>query len=388
MNQKLNNISPTQKSISILALILLIGGVYYFFNNQQNSFSTEKPMTKIKNIKITEIAPITGQDSINKTEDGFDIAGTDLGSMFEMEDKLYYVFGDTFGAGSVLPPGTGTTSFWRSNVVAYSKDTDPTNGIKFNGFLTNPNGTAKELIPSNKIQGDNLTSIPTYGVAVDGNMYLYYMSVDSWGDPGYWSTSHSGVYKSSDKGETWAPLEDLTWGANSNFAQVAIVKPDQNKDVLGKDIYFWGVKAGRHSGIQLMKVNQEKIEDKNSYLYFTGTDSNGMLIWSSEEKEATDIVKTTAGELSVVWNTDLDRWLLTYINGDTTNIDIVEAENPWGPWSDPQVMVAQSDYPGLYGSYMHPSFIKNDGKTLYFTMSRWFTYNAYLMQADFEITEK
>jgi hypothetical protein len=382
----LKNMSQIQKTAPIMAIFVLAGCIYfYFFMNQPNSYSTEKPMAKIKNIKITEIAPITGQDSINKTEEGFDIAGTDLGSIFDMDGKLYYVFGDTFGAGSLLPPGTGTTSFWRSNVIGYSSDMNPTDGIKFDGFLTNPNGTAKELIPSNKVQGDNLTSIPTYGVAENGNMYLYYMAVDSWGDPGYWKTSHSGVYRSSDKGETWQPIEDLTWSSDSNFAQVAIVKPEQNKEVLGEDIYFYGVKAGRHSGVQLMKGNKDKIENISDYRYFTGTDANGIPEWSSKEKEAVDILKTTAGELSVVWNPDLERWILTYINGDTTNIDIVEAENPWGPWTEPQVMVAQSDYPGLYGSYMHPSFIKNDGKTIYFTMSRWFTYNAYLMKVDLEV---
>ncbi|MFT4414834.1 DUF4185 domain-containing protein [Fredinandcohnia humi] len=373
------------KKFTILLAFILLAGALYLFINQGESYSVKKPTPKIKAITVSEIAAITGQESVNKTEERYDIKGTDLGSIFDMKGKLYFVFGDTFGAGSMLPPGTGSTSYWRSNVVGYSTDMDPSDGVKLDGFLEDVNGKAKEIIPSNKIQGNHLTSIPTYGVALENNMYLFYMAVDSWGDPGVWNTSFSGVYKSSDEGKTWEPVEDLQWDGGSNFIQVAIVKPDQNKEVLGDDIYFYGVKAGRYSSIQLMKVNKDKIEDMNSYLYFTGTDSDGKPQWTSQEKEAKDILKTTAGELSVVWNSELQRWIMTYINGTTTNIDIVEAENPWGPWTDPMVMVAQSDYPGLYGSYMHPAFIKNEGKTIYFSMSRWGTYNSYIMKADLEL---
>ncbi|MEQ2527203.1 DUF4185 domain-containing protein [Robertmurraya yapensis] len=379
----LKKMTTMQKSASLIGIIVLVVGIYLFMN-LQNSTSKDSPKAKIKDIEVTEIAAITGQDSMNKTEEQYDIAGTDLGSIFDMDGTFYYVFGDTFGSGSAVPPGTGPSTNWRSNTVGFSKDMDPTDGIELDGFLADENGMAKELIPSKKTQGYHLTSIPTYGVAVDGSMYLYYMAVDAWGDPGVWVTSYSGVYKSNDAGETWAPVEELTWEGDSNFTQVAIVKPEQN-EVLGDDIYFYGVKAGRYSPIQLMKVNKDKIEDKNSYQYFTGTDANGHPQWSSEEKEAKSILETTAGELSVVWNSDLERWIMTYINGETTNIDFVEAENPWGPWTEPKVMVAQKDFPGLYGSYMHPSFIKNEGKTMYFTMSRWGTYNSYMMKAELEL---
>lgn len=350
----------------------------------QEKEDVEKLESIIESVRISEVALLTGQDSVNETEEKYDVGGTDLGSIFELDDQLYFVFGDTFGADSVFPPGTGYSSNWRSNVVAYTSDMDPTDGITLDGFLEE-DGKAKEIIPSNKVDGNHLTSIPTYGVAVDGNMYLYYMAVDFWGDAGEWFTSHAGVYKSEDKGEEWEKIEDLEWDVFSNFTQVAIVKPDQNPDVLNNDIYFYGVEPGRYSNIQLMKVNENDIEDISKYMYFTGVDSEGDPQWSNDESEATDVIETTAGELSVVWNEGLDRWILTYINGTTTNIDIAEAENPWGPWTEPRAIVYQSEYPGLYGSYMHPSFIKDDGKSIYFVMSRWGTYQAYIMKAELEL---
>jgi hypothetical protein len=368
-----------------LSFLIFMGCVAFILYGNQKTYSTEVPISRIKDFKITEVAQLTGQESGNKTEDVFDVAGTDLGSLFEMNGKMYYVFGDTFGAGSHFPPGSGSTTHWRSNVIGYSVDRDPSNGIHLDGFMQDSSGRAKELIPSNKVNGDHLTSIPTYGAAVNQKMYLYYMAVNKWGAPGHWETDHSGVYASSDQGETWNPVEDLKWGADSNFAQVAIVKPEQNKEVLGKDIYFYGVMAGRYSSIKLMKVNEQHIEDKSNYLYFIGVQEKGRPQWSSDERQAVDILNTTAGELSVVWNPYLKRWLMTYINGSTTNIDIVEAENPWGPWSEPKQLVLQREFPGLYGSYMHPSFIRNEGTSIYFIMSRWFTYNAYVMKAELKV---
>lgn len=343
-------------------------------------YCTVRPESKIEDVDITKVAQLTGQDSINKTVERYDIAGTDLGSIFHMNGKMYYAFGDTFGAGSTFPPGTGPTYNWRSNVVGYSTDMDPTDGVKLDGFLQNDDGQAREIIPSKKIQGDHLTSIPTNGVAVKGKMYLYYMAIDYW-----WKTAYSGVYTSSDEGENWEHVEGLKWGTDSNFAQVSIVKPEQNRKVLKNDIYFYGVGAARNNPVTLMKVNKNHIEDKSEYLYFTGTDDKGRPQWSSNESDAVPILETTAGELSVVWNPGLDRWIMTYMNGETTNIDIAEAENPWGPWTEPEVLVRQSDYPGLYGSYMDPSFIRDHGKAIYFMMSQWGDYNVFDMKGQLEL---
>ena len=372
-----------KKKLYLLGLIfVVIGMLAGCFGGE--SYSKDVPEPVIGNITITQGEQITGEESINQTESRYDVGGTDLGSIFEFDGTYYYVFGDTFGANSILPPGAGENTNWRSNVVAYSTDTDPSDGIEFDGFLGS-DGVAKEIIPSLKTPGNRFTSIPTYGIAVNDRMYLYYMSVDNWGAPGEWDVGFSRVYHSIDKGETWAPIVGLQWEGDSNFVQVAIVEPEQNEEVLGEDIYFYGVGSGRYNPVQLMKVNENDIEDIDEYRYFTGVNSRGVPQWSEEEADAKNLLDVTAGEISVVYNEGLDRWIMTYINGTTTNIDMSEAENPWGPWTEPRPMVTQSAHPGLYGSYMHPMFIENDGKTMYFVMSKWGPYNAFIMKADFEL---
>ncbi|MGH2541811.1 MAG: DUF4185 domain-containing protein, partial [Ardenticatenaceae bacterium] len=138
---------------------------------------------------LTEVAQITGPDSINKT-DRFAVAGTDLGSMFNIENKTYFVFGDTFGYRAPGMTGGGGED-WRSNTIALSTDNDPSDGITFDRFIADE-GHANELIPSRKINRLEITRIPTHGVAVGSSMYLYFMSVNNWGPAGVWETNYSG----------------------------------------------------------------------------------------------------------------------------------------------------------------------------------------------------
>ena len=324
---------------------------------------------------VEEVAQITGPDSINNT-DRFAIAGTDLGSMFNIDDKTYFVFGDTFGYRAPGMTGGGGED-WRSNVMAVSSDDDPSDGITFDHFIADDSNHANELIPSRKINRLEITRIPTHGVAVDDLMYLYFMSVNNWGSPGVWVANYSGVYKSTDGGETWREVEGLQWEGDSNFIQISPAKIRNDDGTT--DIYFWGIPAGRFGGVKLMKVAENEIERLSSYRYFTDTDADGSPIWSEEIAQAALVVDDTVGELSVIWNRYLDRWIMTYLSG-TGDVVLREGINPWGPWSDPITVMTQANFPGLYGPYMNPRYVENDGETVYFSLSRWGPYNVFWMK--------
>jgi hypothetical protein len=38
--------------------------------------------------------------------------------------------------------------------------------------------------------------------------------------------------------------------------------------------------------------------------------------------------------------------------------------------------------PGLYAPYMLPEYTSNDGRTIYFTLSKWGPYNVFWYRAD------
>jgi hypothetical protein len=321
---------------------------------------------------VVEVAQLTGPTSPNRT-DRYQIAGQDLGSMFRAHGKTWFVFGDTFGQRAPGLTGGGGTE-WRSNTLAYSTDTDPADGITFDGYVVDNTGWAAELLPAKQVDGVEMTVIPTYGFVANGRMYLDYMSVKHWGEPGEWETNYSGLAKSTDGGHTWTKLDSPKWPGDSNFIQVSVTK-------VGNDLYFWGVRHGRFGGVQLMKVGERDVEKQGAYRYFTGT-SGGTPRWSADMSAARTVLGGTVGELSVVWNTYLKRWLMSYTDGGGGGANIADAPAAWGPWSKPVTLVSQADVPGLYAPYMQPEYTANEGRTIYFTLSKWGPYNVYWYRAD------
>jgi hypothetical protein len=326
---------------------------------------------------VTRVAQLTGPGSMNKTARYF-VAGQDLGSMFQAGGKTWFVFGDTFGQRDEGMTGGGGTG-WRSNTMAYSTDTDPSNGITFDGYIVDDNGWAQELLPAKQVDGDEITVIPTYGFAADGAMYLAYMSVKHWGAAGQWETNYSGLAKSTDGGHTWTKLVTPRWPGESNFIQVSVT-------AIGDELYFWGVTHGRFGGVALMKVATSDVEKQSAYRYFTGVDAGGAPQWSPDMKRAKVIVDSTVGELSVVWNPYLQRWLMTSTDGGGAGTDIRDAAAPWGPWSDAITLVSATDVPGVYAPYMLPAYTADGGRTIYFTLSIWDPYNVFWYRADLVAT--
>lgn len=378
--------SKTFRRRPLLALLLVLGVlsllVACMSQSKTEFIAPVQPVSgndayKIKGIfKLEEVARLTGPDAINDTAQ-YAVAGTDLGSMINQGDKTWFVFGDSFGYRAPGLTGGGGED-WRSNVLAVSTDSDPTDGITFERFITDEDGDARELIPSRKIDHSEMTTIPTYGVAVGETLYLYFMSVRHWGEPGMWDANYGGVARSTDGGETWQVLEELRWPGDSNFVQVAPYKVDDGAG--GTDIYFWGISAGRFGGVKLMKVPEAEIETMASYRYFAGTDASGAPVWSENLEDAAPVVRGTVGELSVLWNEELGRWMMTYLNGGG-DVVLREGLQPWGPWGNAISLMTQAGFPGLYGPYMNPRYLSDDGRTFYFTISRWGPYNVDWMKA-------
>jgi len=87
------------------------------------------------------------------------------------------------------------------------------------------------------------------------------------------------------------------------------------------------------------------------------------------------------GELSVVWNDYLGRWIMTYLR-DGDGAVIREGINPWGPWGDPITLVGATDVPGPYAPFMAPNYTSDGGRTIYFGLSIWDPYNVFWYKAE------
>ncbi|ACQ79963.1 carbohydrate-binding protein [Beutenbergia cavernae DSM 12333] len=341
---------------------------------------TDKPFVISGVENVTQVAQLTGPDSTLNDTDAVAVAGTDLGSMINVGDRTYFLFGDTFG---VREPGMtgGGGGNWRSNAMAYTTDDDPTDGITFDGWITDDIGLALELVPGLKEPDDTgeVTKIPTYGFAIEDTLYLSFMSVRHWGDPGVWTANYSALARSTDEGQSWEVLDDVQWPGDSNFIQVATAQVVEDGT---EYVYQWGIPAGRFGGVQLMRVEAttDAVEDLGAYEYFTGTDDDGAPVWSEDLDEAETVLDGTIGELSVMYHEQTERWLLTTSTGG--DAVLFEGATPWGPWSEPHTITTQAETPGLYSPYLNPRYVSEDGSTLYFTLSIWDPYNVFWYAMD------
>jgi hypothetical protein len=93
------------------------------------------------------------------------------------------------------------------------------------------------------------------------------------------------------------------------------------------------------------------------------------------------VVPAPVGELSVMWNEYLQRWMMTYGDEQGGRIVIREAKELWGPWGPPLSLVSSSSYSGLFGAYLHPWYVENGGETIYFTIAQWGPFAVFLMKA-------
>ncbi len=317
---------------------------------------------------------LTGQDAISDSS-VYGVGGTDLGIIVKHNSQYCFLFGDTFSS------TTSMTGNWRSNTMAISEDTDPSDGITIDSWILEP-GTAfaKELIPSLKVDNVEKTCIPTAALSLNGNLYIYYMSVRHWSDTGgLWTCNNASIAVSLDDGQTFSKMSNISWDGDSNFVQFGTAQPYSESDDY---LYLLGTPAGRFGSCYLCRVNFTQILNITAYNYFSGISSADDVTWSNEISDSTSIFPYPVGEVSVMWNDYLSKWTAFYTDNEEFSIVLRTSDNLWGPWSEPVTIVDAAEYPSLYGSYVHPDFIENEGEVVYFIMSIFSEYNTFVMSVN------
>lgn len=324
---------------------------------------------------VQRIARVTGLPfgtesflSPNNTVKDWDVGGTDLGIIWEMTPGQYGIFfGDTFGGDfSPNPSAPGPNGGnWRSNVLAFSGDQNLDDGITFSSMATDQSGKAREIVYSAK-SGSDVTSIPTAAIRANGVDYVHYFNMRDWDT---WTTNYSGLYKSTDNGQTWVESDKISFSSNSKFGQAGYFKKDGY-------VYMIGTRTGRDSPAHVARFKEADMENKDNYEFW----DSGVEQWiKGNEDRATVIISDKVGELSFIYNNKYNKWIIAYFNGDRYNISLRTASDITGPWSQPYEVVSGWEYAQLYGSYFHPLSV--DGDDLYFLMSMWMPYNVFLMKA-------
>ncbi|MEG1687950.1 MAG: DUF4185 domain-containing protein, partial [Angelakisella sp.] len=196
-----------------------------------------------------------------------------------------------------------------------------------------------------------------------------------WGVPGEWDCNYGGTVKSVDGGQTWKYLTNLQWPGDSQFCQMFPVQVDDM-------VYVAGIGGGRTGVARMMRVPVASYEDKSAYEYLTAVKDDGTAVFEKDALErACPFLPRAVGELSMMYSDYLEEWMVTYISGP--DLIMRTAKNIWGPYSPPVTLVAQADFPGLYGAFMSPHYVSADGSKIGFLMSLWEpVYNVAMMECD------
>ena len=320
---------------------------------------------------VREVAKQTGAHSINRTDKRWQVDGTDLGIMWESAPgEIAVAFGDTVGR-DFHPPG-GFGEDWRSNVLAFSTDTDLSDGMVYDRFVMDSRCHAAELLSSRKLDNVEITTIPTSGFALGERQYMSYMSIRTWNSfPGTFFTNYGGIAYSDDHGETWVKDPYAKWENIFGLAkfQVTAMVPH------GDYVYMFGTPNTRLGDVGLARVPVDEVLNTTAYQYWQ--DGNWTPVGGVSS--ASTIVNAPAGELSVRYDDERGLWQMSYLDTSKAAITLREAKIPQGAWSEGAPTTTVVDYPYLYGGFIHPW---SHGGDFYYNISTWSDYNVYLMHAE------
>ena len=335
--------------------------------------------------RTTTVELLTGRTSPNDTVNRFGITGTDLGILWTNggasgKNQVHMALGDTMGDCSV------DGDEWRSNILFRSSDRALSDGMRIDDAPMEGPGMAKSILPRSGLPGET-TVIPTAGVAVGQTQYLRYMSVETWGDPGEWTTNYSALAKSTDNGEEWTPVAGTArTGTGSATLLPQNLRPAHSDHVAGQMsaflkhdgyVYEYMTPSGRNGSAILARVPESAIENMGAYTFWDGAG------WVSDKDAAEVVLDGQVSELSVSWSPRLDRFIALYTDGEN-DVVMRQSEAPEGPWSGSDILLSFKHLPTLYGAFAHPwsPAIDASGDDLYFTLSTWDAYNVFLMKTD------
>lgn len=330
------------------------------------------------------VSKLTGATATTNTSYFYHLGGTDLGMpWWDGAGQLHILFGDSGDGVGPGPVSTSPSYFKQSVLLSTGTDTDPTNGLQLlSAFLDAPGQIG------NSIPGDR--NIPSAAITYDGYDFVHYEDLAEgnlgWCQHQCLDSGAGFAYRETRTGsgapEVAFQRYEYQWGRLSNFTQVAML-------TWNGQVYLFGTPAGRFGGVKLARV---KAGGPIAFLwnlieYWTGTG------WSDSESDAVFIVPPKVGELSVQYQPDLKRFVMTYFLATNDGDPVVvmrDAPSLEGPWTEVKRLVDHTTKPQPYGGFVYP-FKKPNGTNfgnpseMYFNLSQWgnppsSTYNVSLMK--------
>jgi Domain of unknown function (DUF4185) len=351
------------------------------------------PGTTVKICQLTGDFDVARKlPTLSRTKTRFGVEGTDLGSSFEHDGKLWFLFGDTRGR-------SGDRDFLASTTAILPEEVNL-------DVRTDP----KHVFLPLELPGFRLGAfeVPTCGTSTQGRMLVLF-TTDHTKER---TMGRSVLGASDDDGKKFEALGELSRKHFINAAMAKVGGRDAPGLPYSNGILVFGTGDYRKSDVRLMVLDASNAVALQTKKYFTGA-REGVSHWADDEDAAVKLLDhAVVGEISVAWIPPLSRWVMLYNSSSPRGIVMRTAVRPWGPWSAPQVIFEpwrdggypqfmhvssqhgrmdrlsdagrDADWGGEYGPFLIPRFVTGDEKrcTLVFTMSTWNPYQVVIMRAD------
>lgn len=239
------------------------------------------------------------------------------------------------------------------NAFAVTDDANPADGL----YLARV-GDGKSVTPLLEPSADELSVVPTAGVAIGDTQYVHYYSlrgIDSEDDQS-WTANFSGLLSSADGGRTWTRENRGRWSGAGHFVQVAFYVGDTY-------LYMFGSDAGRSTPkIYVARIRKsDEVAVAANWSYWDGSE------WVTGEPDAAAAVTYgNASEMCVTYDAVHMRYILAYRSNTTGGLVFRDAGSPEGDWSGEKVLMLDGDSDTRFFS---PSVYPSADGTMYFVAS-------------------
>lgn len=306
--------------------------------------------------------------------------GTDLGIPFLLPDgKMMLLYGDTFS-------GDNMSGMWKSNFMAISSDFTLYDGLTFDSVVTNDYGAilpfAEGLHHADNETDKNseVTKIPTGGISIGDNVYIFYMSIRYWGVSGSWLVTYNQCVKATDNTYTkWENVPSLRWNDDELYSAGQIYPFYNPQDT--NNIYFTSIPGGRNDGAIMFRVNKNNFENRDEYEYLVAEDTwvKGDEGMKSLHTNPYYILSPGVAEPSIMYSSYLNKWIYSTLKG--TSICFALSDSVTGPYKEIYTICNASNFAGLYGGFVNEKYTDSNGQRIYIQLSQWVPiYNTSLVE--------
>lgn len=349
----------------------------------KESFSLDEGITYVSKINY-----VTGPKSENyKLLSSCGVGATDLGICVKTENKYLFLYGDTFSGNDV------NDGYWNSNFIGeVSLNNNFNNGIVFEDIVKDTYGMIKPICQGkhdrDKVENldvilkKEVTKIPTGGIELNGNVYVFLMSVRHWGKPGEWFVTENMCYKASSNDLTnFKKVDSLVFkeSFSNRFGQIYpfLDKNDANH------VYFLAIPGGRFGYISLLRVKKDNFEDINKYELLVGKNKFMNLIEGVKEEPYYLVKDEMCGEPSIMYNAYLNEYLISTLTDK--GIKLYRSKDLTNTFKDNFLIMNADKVQSCYGGFIHDDLSLFNGKKIYMQVSEWSpVYNTSLYEIVFK----